>query len=57
MFVRAFGAFRGFPFDTSQPYELSAEAERAYEEAKIAIVDGSAKRYATIGALREDLGM
>lgn len=57
MFVRAFNAYRGFPFDTSQPYRLSAEAEKAYEEAKAAIADGTAERYATVEELREALAL
>lgn len=57
MFIRAFNTYRGFPFDTSQPYRLSAEAERSYEEAKAAIANGTAKRYATVDDLRKDLGL
>ncbi len=46
MFVRAFNEYQGFPFETSRPYRLSAEAERAYADVDAAIAGGSATRYA-----------
>lgn len=45
MFVKAFNEFQGFPFETSRPYHVSAEAQRSYAEAVTAIENGSAKRY------------
>ena len=54
MFVRAFNDFKGFPFDT---YGMTAEAQRAYEEADAAIAAGTAKRYRTVADLRNDLGL
>ena len=57
MFVRAFNDFKGFPFDTSRPYGMTAEAQRAYEEADVAITAGTAKRYRSVAELRNDLGL
>ena len=57
MFVRAFNDFKGFPFDTSRPYGMTAEARRAYEEADAAIAAGTAKHYRTVADLRNDLGL
>jgi len=55
MFVRAFNEYRGFPFDTSRPYRLSAEALRSYEEADAAITNGTAKRYETFGDILSEI--
>ena len=55
MFVRAFNEYKGFPFDTSRPYRLSAEAGRAYDEANAAIADGTAKRYGTYDELLSEI--
>jgi len=57
MFVRAFNEFRGFPFDTSRPYGMSAEAERARDEIDAALSAGTAKRYGSVTDLRDDLGL
>ena len=57
MFVRAFNDFKGFPFDTSRPYGMTAEARRAYEEADAEIAAGTAKRYRSVADLRNDLGL
>ena len=32
MFVRAFNEYQGFPFDTSRPYRMSAEAKQSHDE-------------------------
>lgn len=55
MFVRAFNEYEGFPFDTSRPYRLSAEAQRAYDEADAAIADGTAVRYGSFDELLKDI--
>lgn len=55
MFVRAFNEYQGFPFETSRPYRMSAEAERAYEDTVSAIADGTAKRYASFDALMSEI--
>lgn len=55
MFVSAFNKRGGFPFDTSRPYQLSAEAGRAYDEANAAIADGTAKRYSTFDELLSEI--
>ena len=57
MFVRAFNEFRGFPFDISRPYGMSAEAERARDEIDAALSAGTAKHYGSVADLRDDLGL
>ena len=57
MFVRAFNDFKGFPFDTSRPYGMTAEARRAYEEADAAITAGTAKRCRSVADLCNGLGL
>ncbi len=57
MFVRAFNESKGFPFDTSCPYGMSAEAERARDEVDAALAAGTSKRYRSVADLRDDLGL
>lgn len=57
MFVRAFNEYQGFPFDTSHPYKLSAEAEASLREAENEIANGTAKRYKSVDELRAELNL
>ena len=57
MFVRAFNEFKGFPFDTSRPYVMSAEARQAYDEIDAEISAGTARRYGSVADLRNDLDL
>lgn len=57
MFVRAFNEYQGFPFDTSRPYKLSAEAEASLREVENEITNGTAHRFGSVAELRAELNL